>query len=445
MRSDTGDEVGQVLAGLAALTTVDVATLPDAQVRAEVLELLRALNQLQAALADRVGSFDTRGLAHADGLRSTAAWVAAFGHISKRAGLALVQRGWLLRHVPALAAGMRQGSVSAEQLARVEELVRRIGVAKVRRYDEILALLCESAGPHEVGRACERIGALEDPDGAEPDPEEDHRRRELVFGQVGRSLYVRGRLDAEGAAIVQTAIDALMRPPGAGDERTTPQRRADALVDLARLALSGDQLPSVGGDRPHVALLLTPDALVDAPPADATSERCGDPLTAAGVPELPVRPWLNWVGEVGRTTARRLACDGVIWRAILDPQTGLPLDVGRRYRIVPPWIRRALWLRDRGCRWPGCDTPAEWTDAHHVIPWWQDGTTEMRRLVSLCRYHHRLVHEGGWTVALDPATGQVQITRPNGSAYELGPSQPLTAPNPQRPSHGPAPPRPAAA
>ena len=78
-----------------------------------------------------------------------------------------------------------------------------------------------------------------------------------------------------------------------------------------------------------------------------------DPLTAMGVPPTPQRPWLNWVGEIHPDVARRIACDATVWRLIVDPRTGLPLDVGEKYRLVPWWIRKALWARDRRCRFPG--------------------------------------------------------------------------------------------
>jgi hypothetical protein len=271
-------------------------------------------------------------------------------------------------------------------------------VEKVRDYDEILAALCAHAGPRQVEQACARILAYEDPDGADPDADRDLQRRELTFSQLGSMLYIRGRLDPEGGAALTTAIDALMRPPTSFDERTAAQRRADALVDLARGALAGNHLPSVGGQRPHIGLLLSPESLVGAVRPEQTSPAPDPPtrspdvaasshdlLTAAGVPPSPERPWLNWVGEVSREVAQRLACDSTLWRVVLDRSTGLPLDVGREHRIVPWWIRKALQARDRTCRWPGCDIPGAWTDAHHEIPWWDGGTTDIHHLISLCR------------------------------------------------------------
>jgi hypothetical protein len=94
-------------------------------------------------------------------------------------------------------------------------------------------------------------------------------------------------------------------------------------------------------------------------------------------------------------TSRRLCCDASVVR-LTKGADGSILDVGRRTRTIPPALRRALEARDRGCRFPGCGS--RFTDAHHVIPWAAGGDTSLGNCVLLCKYHHRLVHEGGWTV-----------------------------------------------
>ena len=117
---------------------------------------------------------------------------------------------------------------------------------------------------------------------------------------------------------------------------------------------------------------------------------------------------------------------------VLDPVNGLPLDVGRAHRLVPYWMRKALYARDRGCRWAGCDVPGPWCDAHHLLAWYHGRKTSIEILLLLCRFHHVLVHEGGWGIRLDPVTGEVHITRPGGRPYELGPSQPWLTPTTRR-------------
>ena len=165
-----------------------------------------------------------------------------------------------------------------------------------------------------------------------------------------------------------------------------------------------------------------------------------DALGCAGVPPPPDLPWASWAGEIPTALAQRLACDCETWRVVLDPGTGLPLELGRTHRIVPAWIRKALHARDRGCRWPGCTAPTSWTDAHHILAWYHGGLTNVDNLLLLCRFHHGLVHEGlpdgrRWRITLDPDTGEVHAFRPHGEPYELGPSRPWLSPNHQRPNH----------
>src|SRR5205823_2631132 len=74
------------------------------------------------------------------------------------------------------------------------------------------------------------------------------------------------------------------------------------------------------------------------------------------------------------------------------------IDVGRATRIVSGPARRALKVRDQGCRFPGCDRPINWTSPYHIEFWGRGGKTNVPDLVSVCYFHHRLVHEGGWQV-----------------------------------------------
>ncbi|MDQ6773841.1 MAG: HNH endonuclease, partial [Candidatus Dormibacteraeota bacterium] len=183
-----------------------------------------------------------------------------------------------------------------------------------------------------------------------------------------------GLLDAESGEVVRTALETLMGPPAAGDERTAPQRRADALVELMRRQLDAGRLPEVGGKKPHLTLVA-------------------EMGTLGGEPGAPPAE-LNWRQLLPREHARRLACDCQLTPVVGGPD-GAPATVGRTTRVVPPALRRALVLRDRGCRWPGCDRPPGWTDAHHLRHWADGGATELRNLCLLCRVHHRLAHTRG--------------------------------------------------
>jgi hypothetical protein len=96
---------------------------------------------------------------------------------------------------------------------------------------------------------------------------------------------------------------------------------------------------------------------------------------------------------------RRIACDSdrVV---VIEDERGEPLSIGRKSRVVPAAIRRALWARDRGCRFPGCGRK-RFVDAHHIEHWSNGGETSLDNLMLLCQAHHKLCHEGGFTIGKD--------------------------------------------
>jgi hypothetical protein len=100
---------------------------------------------------------------------------------------------------------------------------------------------------------------------------------------------------------------------------------------------------------------------------------------------------------------------------LVEDTLGRPLGVGRQSKQVPGWLRRALKRRDRGrCRFPSC-LATRFLDAHHIIHWADDGPTDLDNLALLCRFHHRLVHEAGYTIRGTGATG-LTFHRPDGTA-----------------------------
>ena len=111
----------------------------------------------------------------------------------------------------------------------------------------------------------------------------------------------------------------------------------------------------------------------------------------------PGRSELEDGTRVSAETSRRLSCDASVVRVTYD-RDGSVLDVGRRTRTIPPALRRALDVRDRGCRFPGCGV--RFTDGHHVIHWADGGPTSLSNTVLLCEFHHRLLHEGGYRVEM---------------------------------------------
>jgi hypothetical protein len=161
------------------------------------------------------------------------------------------------------------------------------------------------------------------------------------------------------------------------DPRTPGQRRADALVDVCRLALACGDLPDNGGDRPQVVVTVDIDTL---------REQTGAAILDDGAVLSPA-------------AARRWACDARILPAVLGG-TGQVLDLGRERRLFTGPIRRALVLRDRGCAFPGCDRPPRWCEGHHIVSWLDHGPTTLANGVLLCRHHHRVIHHSPWQVRI---------------------------------------------
>lgn len=205
--------------------------------------------------------------------------------------------------------------------------------------------------------------------------EEKLRERRRLHASVTFMGMVRvdGNLDPETGETLLTALRAVLDAEsrtGGDDGRTPAQRRADALGEVCRQWLDHGDRPTVGGERPHVTVTVDQEALAAGP--GQTSE-------------------LDHAGPVDPALARRIACDGSIRRVVMAGRSE-PLDVGRRTPVVSPALRRAAIVRDRGCRFPGCDRPHSWCDAHHVVHWADGGPTALANLVLLCRRHHRMVH-----------------------------------------------------
>ena len=125
---------------------------------------------------------------------------------------------------------------------------------------------------------------------------------------------------------------------------------------------------------------------------------------------------LDHTGPVTPGVARRIACDASVMRVVLSARSE-PLDVGRKTAVIPPAMRRAVVVRDRHCRFPGCDRPHTWCDAHHVRHWADGGPTAAHNLLLLCRRHHTGVHDRGG-FRLDLVDGRLVFRRPDGSVLE---------------------------
>jgi hypothetical protein len=107
---------------------------------------------------------------------------------------------------------------------------------------------------------------------------------------------------------------------------------------------------------------------------------------------------------------------------VIEDGAGQPVGLGRMSREPSAAMMRHLRYRDAECRFPGCGA-RRFTQAHHIAWWEHGGPTELENLLLVCTFHHKLVHEYGWSVRRDP-DGTVRWSRPGGSRYLSGPGPP---------------------
>jgi hypothetical protein len=251
-----------------------------------------------------------------------------------------------------------------------------------------------------------------------------HYDRHLHFSYDEHgSVVMHARLPAEVGAVVRKAIEAAVSAleqraatEGASAEarmqEQEPQtvndawgaKRADGLQALAESFLSRQSDDTgTAADSRQVIVHIDQRLL-------ASRDRTDDPSAP-----MPLRCELDDEHALAVETARRLGCDCSLV-GIVEDEDGEPLDVGRKTRSISPAMQRALKSRDGGCRFPGCDR-TRYTEGHHVNHWAEGGETKLSNLITLCWFHHRLVHEGGFGLRTTD-DGVFVFTRPDGSRVE---------------------------
>lgn len=386
--------MAQVEAAVADFVDRPVWPLRDDDLVHDLSRLSHVMAQLTAVTAALVREVEGRAIPTRHGASSTIVWLRESLRVSIHSARRMADLATLLDARPVLRDALVAGQVNPEQAtvigAALAALPDDLDLALV---DKAESLLVEHAGEFEpsiLRRFGERILSH-----VAPDLADDALRRQLdrdeAQAYAARTLTITaessgrtrlsGWLDTESAAVITAALDPLCKPVPAPDGHLDPrspgQRRADALVDVCRLALRTDQLPDNGGQRPQVVVTVGLDLLV-----------------------RQLRHGLLDTGHaLSPAAVRRLACDAQVIPAVLGGD-GAVLDLGRTRRLFTGAARRALVLRDGGCGFPGCDRPPRWCEGHHLTSWLDGGATDMDNGVLLCGHHHRVIHRGDWRVRL---------------------------------------------
>jgi len=339
---------------------------------------LRAvIDALEGEFATEVRDAQKSGDHQVNGNITAASWISRTCGMSVTSAADRLCVGEQLQSLPKIAAALSSGEVGYQSVSVLCHLRDQLGDKRDLFNEEEMLGFARQFSVFNLRMICRVARHVADPDGFFNEAEHDYSRRRLHISLMSDGMHaIDGVLDAECGAAVKTVLDALAKRRGPEDERTRPQRMADALDEAVHHAMDEGRLPRRNGVRPHVTVTTTLEGLkneVGAPPADL---------------ELSL--------PISTRTLERITCDCTISRVLLADS--MVIDVGRATRVTSAPRRRALRVRDRGCRFPGCDRSANWSNPHHIVAWTRGGPTNLANELLLCYYHHRLVHEGGWQV-----------------------------------------------
>jgi hypothetical protein len=381
------------------------------------------------------------------GQRNCVDWLVFWTGLDRRTARERLRVARALEGLPQTREAMSQGRLSFSKVRAIS----RLGELEAEAEATIVEFAEKTTAP-EVEKLVRRRRDLDRVSEAERERRR-HARRKLAVVPDDQGMYVvRGQLDPEVGQVLMRALEAasdalyrVERQEPLGPERPkAEQRRADALGLLCERALAAGfgvpgreggsaepgeeaEAESEGGPVGPAGTEAAADVAGESgeggpvepeggpvEPAEGSLCTCGGhPAPILGTraehhqvflhldPEAftlngePRHTHLEDGTRVSLETVRRLTCDTSVV-PVLEDAGGSVLNIGRRSRTIPPAIRRALWLRDGGCRFPGCGL--RFTHGHHVVHWALGGETRMENLILLCRVHHRAVHEDGFKV-----------------------------------------------
>jgi hypothetical protein len=349
----------------------------------EIVSLAARMNASEYRLLVMIREFDERGGWLKWGLSNCPEWLHFRCDMSLSTGREKVRVAHALKGLSKVSGAFETGRLS---YSKVRALTR---VATAGNEEGLVAFALSTTAAR-VEERCRQMRNVE-PESID-DANRAHRRRGLSVWRddANGTLKLTVELPIESGELIEQALDKAVENASAqGPEfvgTSWHAQRADALVEIARAYLSGGRAESAcAADHYQVVIHVDRSALTE----------------GTGRSDLPIE------------SVRRLTCDGSVI-PMIDGPDGEPLNVGRKRRTVSTAIRRALWARDKGCAYPGC-THTLFVDAHHCVHWANGGETRLDEMLLLCTTHHRLVHEGGYTLRKD-RRGQWYFRRPDGRA-----------------------------
>jgi hypothetical protein len=287
---------------------------------------------------------------------TAASWIGRTCGMSISSAADRICVGEQLESLPKVAAALSAGEIGYQSASLLCHLRDWLGDKRELFDEEEMLGYAREHSVFNLRKLCRTAMHVVDPDRFFNEAEADYTRRRLHISQMPDGMYaVDGILDPECGAAWKTALDPLAKRRGQEDDRSHSQRMHDAHAELVNHAMDQGTLPRRNGVRPHVTVTTTLEALrgeVGVPPAE-----------------------LEFGLPISSRTMQRIACDSTISRVLLADS--MVIDVGRATRVISAQTRRALRVRDKGCRFPGCDRPVNWTSPHHIHFWGRGGPSNL--------------------------------------------------------------------
>jgi hypothetical protein len=304
-----------------------------------------------------------------------------------------------LDRLPVTARAWTDGQLSGGQVEAICAQVDPATVEVFAAQEAALVPVLVGLGVDDTARAMAVWKARATANGEAPVEPDQALHLSSTFGD---RWVLDGSLDSVGGQTVATALRVAETPDVESETARMPaQRRADALIDVCRFFLD-HQHSHPGRHRPHVNVVVDLDDLTA-----GRSGRFGD------------GGWLDL------TCLSTLLCDCALHRVITSGRSAV-LDYGMTTRTIPAPLWNAIVIRDEHCRFPDCDRPSVWCEAHHVIWVEHNGPTCIDKLVLCCSRHHHRLHQSGWQAKLQH-DGTLHVTDPHGKVRTTSPPRALPA------------------
>ena len=371
---------------------------------AQVTELWGHLNAATYRFLTMIAELDRGKAYERHGLANMAQWLNWQCGIGAEAAREKVRVARALEQLPEVSDAFAKGELS---YSKVRAMTR---VATAANESVLVSVARHGTAAH-IEKLVRKFRWTQRRDAAQSEQRQHDFRNVSSFFADDGTFILHARLPAEVGTVIHKALRLAaeaVRPPNDVSAETPLQisahaRSADAFRLMAEtyLAHHGEETAgSSSADRVQVVVHIDQVVLSE---------------TSAATAEGPHRCELEDGPALALDTARRLACDSTLV-GIVEGDDGEPLDIGRKSRSIPPAIARALKARDGGCRFPGCDR-TRFCEGHHIKHWANGGETKLSNLITLCGFHHRLVHEGGYGLRTTD-DGLFVFTRPDGRRVE---------------------------